>query len=110
MTGELAPSSGLSSDAPLLSASSDADLDTSADDDADATTKAQTDELLTRVEEIMRRCEAENKDPEEELRTVVGEAVLRQILEGYEKAVPGRAGAEAAGEAERGDGAQGPER
>ncbi|KAJ1034147.1 hypothetical protein NDA18_001014 [Ustilago nuda] len=43
---------------------------------------AQTDQLMARVGEIMTRAEREGFDPEDELRTLVSESVLRQIVEG----------------------------
>ncbi|SNX82344.1 uncharacterized protein MEPE_01050 [Melanopsichium pennsylvanicum] len=42
----------------------------------------QTDQLMARVAEIMTRAEREGFDPEDELRTLVSESVLRQIVEG----------------------------
>lgn len=43
---------------------------------------AQTEQLMARVGEIMTRAEREGFDPEDELRTLVSESVLRQIVEG----------------------------
>ncbi|KAJ9477758.1 Ankyrin repeat-containing protein [Pseudozyma hubeiensis] len=43
---------------------------------------AQTDQLMARVGEIMTRAERDGTDPEPELRTLVSESVLRQIVEG----------------------------
>ncbi|CDW96894.1 hypothetical protein [Sporisorium scitamineum] len=43
---------------------------------------AQTDLLMERVGEIMTRAERDGTDPEPELRTLVSESVLRQIVEG----------------------------
>ena len=43
---------------------------------------AQTDALMQRVGEIMTRAERDGTDPEPELRTLVSESVLRQIVEG----------------------------
>lgn len=43
---------------------------------------AQTEQLMARVGEIMTRAEREGFDPEDELRSLVSESVLRQILEG----------------------------
>lgn len=48
----------------------------------DARLDAQTDQLMARVGEIMTRAEREGFDPEDELRTLVSESVLRQIVEG----------------------------
>lgn len=44
--------------------------------------EAQTDQLMARVGEIMTRAEQQGIDPEPELRTLVSESVLRQIVEG----------------------------
>lgn len=43
---------------------------------------AHTEQLMARVGEIMTRAEREGFDPEDELRTLVSESVLRQIVEG----------------------------
>lgn len=48
----------------------------------DARLDAQTEALMARVGEIMTRAEREGFDPENELRTLVSESVLRQIVEG----------------------------
>lgn len=48
----------------------------------DARLDAQTEQLMARVGEIMTRAEREGFDPEDELRTLVSESVLRQIVEG----------------------------
>lgn len=48
----------------------------------DARLDAQTDQLMARVGEIMTRAERDGTDPEPELRTLVSESVLRQIVEG----------------------------
>jgi hypothetical protein len=38
--------------------------------------------LLERVQEIMTRAEAEGRDPEQELQTLVGDTVLESLLRG----------------------------
>ncbi|GAC97315.1 hypothetical protein PHSY_004900 [Pseudozyma hubeiensis SY62] len=48
---------------------------------------AQTDQLMVRVGEIMTRAERDGTDPEPELRTLVSESVLRQIVEAAVAAV-----------------------
>lgn len=50
--------------------------------DEDERLDAQTDQLMARVGEIMTRAEREGFDPEDELRALVSESVLRQIVEG----------------------------
>lgn len=50
--------------------------------------EAATDQLMARVEEIMTRSEREGFDPEEELRTLVSDSVLRQMLEGMDRPPP----------------------
>lgn len=50
--------------------------------------EAATDQLMARVEEIMTRCEREGLDPEDELRELVSESVLRQMLEGMDRPIP----------------------
>ena len=62
------------SSAPTLTAEQQAEQDQRLD--------AQTDQLMVRVGEIMTRAEREGFDPEDELRTLVSESVLRQIVEG----------------------------
>ncbi|CDU24512.1 uncharacterized protein SPSC_04013 [Sporisorium scitamineum] len=62
------------SDAPQLTAEQQAEEDERLD--------AQTDLLMERVGEIMTRAERDGTDPEPELRTLVSESVLRQIVEG----------------------------
>lgn len=49
---------------------------------------AQTDLLMARVGEIMTRAEHDGTDPEPELRTLVSESVLRQIVEGMNQPAP----------------------
>lgn len=43
-----------------------------------------TSTLVERAREILQRAEAEGRDPEEELRQVVGETVLQGVLTGYD--------------------------
>ncbi|TKY85154.1 hypothetical protein EX895_006234 [Sporisorium graminicola] len=62
------------SDAPQLTAEQRAEEDERLD--------AQADLLMSRVGEIMTRAERDGTDPEPELRTLVSESVLRQIVEG----------------------------
>lgn len=45
---------------------------------------AQTDQLMARVGEIMTRAEHEGFDPEDELRALVSDSVVRQIREGMQ--------------------------
>ncbi|SJX61044.1 uncharacterized protein SRS1_12266 [Sporisorium reilianum f. sp. reilianum] len=61
-------------DAPQLTAEQQAEEDERLD--------AQTDLLMARVGEIMTRAERDGTDPEPELRTLVSESVLRQVIEG----------------------------
>ncbi|KAF7796636.1 hypothetical protein EIP86_007818 [Pleurotus ostreatoroseus] len=42
-----------------------------------------TSALMERVQEIMQRAEAEGRDPDDELRAVVGSAVIEGVLAGY---------------------------
>lgn len=56
------------------------------DADADAETEARTDALMERVTEILERADREGFDPEDELRQVVGEAVVKQVIEGLDRA------------------------
>lgn len=44
------------------------------------------DAMMRRVEEIMTHAEATGEDPTDALREVVGAALVRQVLEGYERA------------------------
>lgn len=62
------------SSAPALTAEQQAEQDQRLD--------TQTDQLMARVGEIMTRAERDGFDPEDELRTLVSESVLRQIVEG----------------------------
>lgn len=50
--------------------------------------EAATDQLMARVEEIMTRSEREGFDPEDELRNLVSDSVLRQMLEGMDRPPP----------------------
>ncbi|EPQ31739.1 uncharacterized protein PFL1_01071 [Pseudozyma flocculosa PF-1] len=59
------------------------------DDEADAIAEAQTDALMEKVGEILQRHEDAGTDPEDELRDVVGEVVVRQIMEGLQISSPG---------------------
>lgn len=43
-----------------------------------------TSSLMRSVQDIMERAEAEGRDPDEELRQVVGRTVLEGVLTGYE--------------------------
>ncbi|EST06420.1 Ankyrin repeat-containing domain protein [Kalmanozyma brasiliensis GHG001] len=54
----------------------------------DARIDAQTDALMSRVGEIMTRAEREGRDPEPELRELVSESVLRQLVEGMNRSNP----------------------
>lgn len=44
---------------------------------------------MQQVHEIMQRAEAEGRDPDEELRTVVGRTVLEGVVTGYEMSTDG---------------------
>ena len=46
-------------------------------------TEHLTSELMEQVQQIMERAEAEGRDPEEELRQVVGRTVLEGVITGY---------------------------
>lgn len=48
-----------------------------------------TSALMERVAEIMARAEREGRDPDEELRAVVGRSVLEGMVTGYEMSVDG---------------------
>ncbi|KAA1467477.1 hypothetical protein DENSPDRAFT_832538 [Dentipellis sp. KUC8613] len=49
----------------------------------EAASEQLTSELMLQVQDIMQRAEAEGRDPEEELRRVVGRTVLEGMLAGY---------------------------
>lgn len=65
---------GVSAQASHLTAEEQAEQDERLD--------AQTDQLMARVGDIMTRAERDGTDPEPELRTLVSDSVLRQIVEG----------------------------
>ncbi|KAJ6619699.1 hypothetical protein B0H10DRAFT_2216539 [Mycena sp. CBHHK59/15] len=50
----------------------------------DIASEQLTSTLMTSVEDIMQRAEAEGRDPEEELRQVVGRTVLEGMVAGYQ--------------------------
>lgn len=60
-----------------------------------------TENLLARASDIVARAEAEGRDPEAELREVVGEAVLAGMRAGYVFAGDVGTGQEGPGEAKR---------
>ncbi len=75
-----------------------------ADTEEDRITAQRTEEMMRRVEVIMRRAEQRqgadqdpsrqvelNEEEEQELRGIVGESVVRQILEGWQRAAGGEA-------------------
>lgn len=47
-------------------------------------TEALTSSLMHSVNDIMERAEAEGRDPDEELRQIVGRTVLEGVMAGYE--------------------------
>lgn len=53
--------------------------------DAEGVSDEQVDELMQRVEEIMRNADETGADPTEQLREVVGAGIMRQIMEGYQR-------------------------
>jgi hypothetical protein len=52
-----------------------------------------TSSLMQSVQDIMRRAEAEGRDPDAELREVVGRTVLEGVLTGYEMTTDGNGNA-----------------
>lgn len=54
----------------------------------DAASESLTSELLLSVQNVMQRAEAAGTDPDEELREVVGRAVLGGVLTGYQMSEP----------------------
>lgn len=46
----------------------------------------RVDEVMQRIEEIMQRAEETKSDPTEELQQLVGASIVRQIMEGYDRA------------------------
>ncbi|KAJ7158801.1 ankyrin repeat-containing domain protein [Mycena filopes] len=54
----------------------------------DLATEQLTSALMTSVEDIMQRAEAEGRDPEEELRQVVSRTVLEGVVTGYAMSEP----------------------
>lgn len=46
----------------------------------------RVDEVMQRIEAIMQRAEETQTDPTEELQQVVGASIVRQIMEGYDRA------------------------
>jgi len=57
-----------------------------------------TSSLMQSVQDIMRRAEAEGRDPDAELREVVGRTVLEGVLTGYEMTTDGNGDAQDARE------------
>ncbi|KAJ7104204.1 ankyrin repeat-containing domain protein [Mycena belliarum] len=54
----------------------------------DMASEQLTSALMTSVEDIMQRAEAEGRDPEEELRQLVGRTVLEGVVTGYAMSEP----------------------
>lgn len=53
--------------------------------DDDPVTEDRVDEIMERVETILKRADETGADPTEELRELVGASIMRQIMEGYGK-------------------------
>lgn len=51
----------------------------------DPETEDRVDEMMERIESILKRADETGADPTEELRELVGASIVRQIMEGYEK-------------------------
>lgn len=51
----------------------------------DPETENRVDEIMERVETILKRADETGADPTEELRELVGASIMRQIMEGYGK-------------------------
>jgi hypothetical protein len=54
----------------------------------DTTSESLTASLMESVGDVMQRAQTEGRDPDEELRRVVGQTVLEGVLAGYEMTEP----------------------